>query len=140
MSPDSADRHLSEERSESHGEYGWPYRPADLKLPAANRALSNPTWQCADRPSPGLEELKDENEKLKKSLGLLHAYSLKVHGERNELFNHRSALLDLCEAVGSWMRQDCQANPSAKPLLNQLDGALADIKSSTTLWRPFTSG
>jgi hypothetical protein len=94
-------------------------------------------WLASDaawnepRKSMELAELTDQNQKLKRSLALLHAYSLDVHGQRNRLVMHRTALLVVCEDVVSWMRQHCRTDERAKPLLDQLDHAIVDIKAST---------
>jgi hypothetical protein len=79
--------------------------------------------------SPELEELKERNEKLTESLALLHAYSLNVHEQRDVLMTHTTTLLHICEAAVSWMRQDCRTNEGARPLLSELDQAIALIKA-----------
>ena len=46
-----------------------------------------------------LRELKDENEKLRRSLALLHTYSLKLHKHCETLAAQSDRLLDECEAA-----------------------------------------
>ena len=52
-----------------------------------------------------LRELKDENEKLRRSLALLHTYSLKLHKRCETLAAQSDGLLDECEAAACLMRQ-----------------------------------
>ena len=50
-----------------------------------------------------LRELKDENEKLRRSLALLHTYSLKLHKQFESLAAQSDRLLDECEAAACVM-------------------------------------
>jgi hypothetical protein len=92
-------------------------------------------WGAADQVgndsvmSEELQDLKDENERLRKSLALLHTYSLRLQEQRDTLVVHRDKLLDACEAVASWMRDDYRADEYPRSLLEQLDDTIGEFPS-----------
>jgi hypothetical protein len=49
--------------------------------------------------SDELQELKDENERLRKSLTLLYMHSLKIQDQLDTLLAQENTVLDVCEAV-----------------------------------------
>ena len=51
-------------------------------------------------------ELKEEIERLRKSLALLHTYGPRIQEQRDTLLVDRDKLLDACDAVATWMRDD----------------------------------
>jgi hypothetical protein len=87
-------------------------------------------WGAADRDaddsvlSEVLRDLKVENEKLRKSLDLLHSYTLRVQEQCDALVTHRDKLLGTCEDVAFWIRGHYRANEYPRSLLEQLDEAI----------------
>jgi len=73
--------------------------------------------------SEELQELKEENRRLRKSLTLLHTYSLRIQEQRDTLLVHRNKLLDAWEAVAGWMRKDYRADEQPGSLVGQIDQA-----------------
>jgi hypothetical protein len=74
--------------------------------------------------SEELHGLRDENERLRKSLALLHTYSVRVQEQRDILAVQRDKLLDACETATTWLRDDDRAEEDPTQLLGQLDNAL----------------
>jgi hypothetical protein len=80
-----------------------------------------------------LEELKDENQRLRKSLALLHTYSLRVQEQRDTLVAQRETLLEVSEAVASWMRNDDRSDDSLMLVLEQLDDVIGELSNNVCL-------
>lgn len=55
-------------------------------------------------PSEEFDGLKEENERLRKSLALLHAHSLRIQDQLDTLLLHRSESVVECKAVTPDMR------------------------------------
>jgi hypothetical protein len=80
-----------------------------------------------DSPSSGeLQELKDENQRLRRLLSLLHTYSLRLQAQRDALVAHRDKLLDPCEAIACRMREDYRVDEYSESLMEQLDDAIGE--------------
>jgi hypothetical protein len=77
-----------------------------------------------------LWELKDENERLRKSLALLHVYSLRIQDQLDILAVQRDRLLDTCEGIASWMRYDHAKEEHPIHLLRQLDDVISEITNN----------
>ncbi len=68
-------------------------------------------------PSSGkLEELRDENQRLRRLISLLHAYSLNLLTQRDTVTAERDRLFDGCEATACRMRENVlvDADPGAR--------------------------
>ena len=80
-----------------------------------------------DSPSSGeLQELKDENQRLRRLLSLLHTYSLRLQAQRDALVAHRDKLLDPCESIACRMREDYRVDEYSESLMEQLDDAIGE--------------
>jgi hypothetical protein len=95
-------------------------------MPMAERVASAQTGKdsamCEE-----LQELKDENERLKKSLTLLHAHSLRIQDQLDALLGGRNTSLDARGVVASWVPEDRQADEYPGALGGQLYGALHEL-------------
>jgi len=74
--------------------------------------------------SKELQDLKDENERLRKSLALLHGYSLGLQEQRDTLVVQRDQLLDAYEAADFCLRADHRGEEYSKSLLGQFDDGI----------------
>ena len=90
-------------------------------------------WRAADQAgndsvmSEELQNLKDENERLRKSLALLHTYSLRVSEQHDTLLVQRDKLLDTCEAAASRVRDGYRADEYSTHLREQLEDAIGEF-------------
>jgi hypothetical protein len=95
-------------------------------MPMAERVASAQTGKdsamCEE-----LQELKDENERLRKSLTLLHAHSLRIQDQLDALLGGRNTSLDACGVVASWVPEDRRADEYPGALAGQLDSALCEL-------------
>ena len=78
-----------------------------------------------------LEELRGENQRLRKSLALLHTYSLRVQEQHDTLVAQRDKLLEASEAVASRMRDDGRADNYSMTMLEQLENVIGELSSNT---------
>jgi hypothetical protein len=98
-----------------------------------SKSIPTLEWRAAGRASDvsSVEEelvgLKDENEKLRKSLALLHAYSLRVQEERDMLAEQRDRLLDACRAIASRMQDNDPAWEASSDLWGQLNDPIDEL-------------
>jgi hypothetical protein len=69
-----------------------------------------------------LDGLKEENGRLRKSLALLHAYSLKLQDQLDSLLLHGTEAAGACEAVAPGTRENSRAEPYPVSAADQLDG------------------
>jgi hypothetical protein len=70
--------------------------------------------------SEELEGLKEENGRLRKSLALLHAHSLRIQDQIDTLLSHGTESADAYEAVGAGMLENAGAVPYPRPATGQL--------------------
>jgi hypothetical protein len=91
-----------------------------------------PEWgaseQAGNHPvmSERLQNLEDENGRLRKSLRLVHAHSLRLQAQLDTLLVQKDKLLGACEAVVSRMREDVPAEGDPAALAGPLDDALRE--------------
>jgi hypothetical protein len=76
--------------------------------------------------SERLQELKDENGRLRKSLRLLHAHSLRLQAQLDTLLAPKNETMGACEEIASRMREDVRAEGYPGSLAGQLDDALRE--------------
>ena len=74
-----------------------------------------------------IQELKDENERLRKSLTLLHTHSLRIQDQLDTLLGHRNALLDACEAVAAGVPEGPRADEYSRSSVGPLAGATCEL-------------
>jgi hypothetical protein len=79
-----------------------------------------------------LVELKNENQRLRKSLALLHTYSLRVQEQRDTLVAHRDKLLEASEMVSSWMRDDDRSDDCFMAVLEHLDEVIRELSKDSS--------
>ncbi len=88
----------------AYREYGVSQCPSEslpmLEREAADRVRNDSVL------SEEMLELKEEIERLRKSLALLHTYCLRIQEQRDTLLVDRDKLLNACQAVATWMRDD----------------------------------
>jgi hypothetical protein len=82
--------------------------------PAESRAMRErgASEQAGNHPtlSEELRELKDENERLRKSLTLLHAHSLRLQDQLDTVLVQKDTMSGACEAVASGLREASRAD------------------------------
>ncbi len=89
-------------------------------------------WRASDQTgnhpasSEDLQELKDENERLRKSLTLLHAHSLRLQDQLDTLLAQENTMLDACERVASRMQEAPRADEYPGSLAGSLDDAICE--------------
>jgi hypothetical protein len=79
--------------------------------------------QDANHPTPGeeLQELKDENERLRRSLTLLHAHSLSLQDRLDALLARTDTMSGACEALAARMREAPRADVYPRSSAGQID-------------------
>jgi hypothetical protein len=91
--------------------------------------------------SEELQQLKDENERLRKSLTLLHAHSLRIQDQLDILLGHRNTLLDAFEVVASRVPADPRADEYSGALAGPLDSGPCELTDEPKPdgWTPMTA-
>jgi hypothetical protein len=74
--------------------------------------------------SEALQELKDENERLRKSLTLLYTHCLRIQDQLDTLLVREDHVSDGRGAVASRIWEDPRADEYPGPSVEQLDGAI----------------
>ncbi len=77
-----------------------------------------------------LQELKDDNERLRKTLGVLHTHSLKLREQRDILLEQRDELVDVCAAIARSIRDEQRAAKSVNSSPGQFNGAARNLANS----------
>lgn len=85
-----------------------PHKPAELR-PMLEGGTSEPT-RNDPAPSEEFDALKEENERLRKSLALLHAHSLRIQDQLDTLLLQRSEPVVECKAVTPELRGELPAD------------------------------
>jgi hypothetical protein len=68
-----------------------------------------------------LNELKDDNERLRKTLSVLHIHSLRLTEQRDRLLDQRDELVNAFAVIGGCMRADPQMEQSSSSSLGHFD-------------------
>jgi superfamily II RNA helicase len=122
----AAKRALRQAYQESRASHGRAESISNLESAAARR-LGNDSLLIEE-----VEELKIENQRLRKSLALLHTYSLRVQEQRDTLVAQRETMLEVSEAVASCMRDDDRSDDYFIVVLEQLDDVIGELSNSVS--------
>ena len=99
--------------------------PAGL-MPVLERG---PSGQAENGPATieDIQELKSENETLRKSLTLLHTHSLRLQDQLDTLIGNGDERLDASEAMASRVPEGARADQDSWSSVGPLDGALREL-------------
>jgi hypothetical protein len=120
----AAKRALRQAYQESRASHGRAESISNLESAAARKFGNNSLM------TEELDELKDENQRLRKSLALLHTYSLRLQEQRDIIVAQRETLLEVIEAVASRMRDDDRSDDSFTAVLEQLDEVIGEFSNN----------
>jgi len=73
-----------------------------------------------------LQELKDDNERLRRALAVLHIHSLRLRDQRDILLEQRDELVNACAAIVRCMRDEQRVETSSDFSPGQFDDAALD--------------
>ena len=106
------------------------YRRSLASHPAGSAQVleRRPSGQAGDDPATieDIQELRDENETLRKSLTLLHAHSLRIQDRLDALLERGNKPRDARETVACRVPEGPPEDGSSRPSVGPLDVALCE--------------